>query len=496
MKRSRPYGRILILMIISQLLLTGFVFQWLRSQYMKQRMTLQVDLKHLYLDSQEEMIDSLLISQYVEPVLADSSIHYLRLNEHLPVYGNIDSALKNINTYHEASGRIGKAFITVDIKRDSLPADSELIDLRRSGLNEEMLLRSIRLIIEQSDDSAVDRNGYFWFKNAAMIDTIGFKRSYKARLDEGGMDFNINWMSISPDAHINFSGKELLIQAGLVDCLPAVSVTHYQAYLLGKIFPQIIFAIVLTLLTASAFVIAYQSLRRQAQLNAIRNDFISNITHELKTPISTVKVVIESLRRYDIKKDKAKSSEYLNLASLETQRLEDLINKVLDQSFMEESGHQIDLKIINLQESIQGVLDSMKPRLEAEAGSITFAPGEGDFNIKGDELYIQGVLINLIDNSLKYADRAPEIEIGLFKSGTFVCIEVKDNGPGIPEKYQKKIFEKFFRIPANDVHNVKGYGLGLSFSSLVMNLHKGYIDVKNLKEGCLFTLKFPIEKSE
>jgi len=414
----------------------------------------------------------------------------------MPAYSGFDTVITRIGDGSKEPGRINNAFVTIDIKGDSTGFGNSLKETGRELINEEMLLRSIRLIIERSDDSLANRNNYFWFGDKCIIDTTGFKRSYLTRLDEGGMEFDVKWRSFSTDGHIGSHGRDLVVQAGLIEILPVASVSHYRQYLLGKIFTQILFALVLILLTASAFVIAYRSLRAQAQLNAVRNDFISNITHELKTPVSTVKVVLESLRRYDMKKDHVKAGEYLDLASQETKRLEGLINKVLDQSFMEDSGHQVDFRPINLSELIQGTLESIKPRMDADGGRIIFVPEKGKFNISGDELYIQGVLTNLIDNSLKYTDKIPKIEIRLTESDRYVCVEIMDNGPGIPEKYHKKIFEKFFRIPSNNIHNVKGYGLGLSFSSLVMDLHQGSIDVRNLEEGCLFRLIFPTEKGE
>ena len=109
-----------------------------------------------------------------------------------------------------------------------------------------------------------------------------------------------------------------------------------------------------------------------------------------------------------------------------------------------------------------------------------------------DKLHIEGVLINLLDNSLKYGNEKPEIAISLKETGKELILTVSDNGPGIPEEYINKVFEKFFRVPRGNQHNVKGYGLGLSYAALVMQQHKGIIEVTNRAEGgCMFTLHFP-----
>ena len=122
---------------------------------------------------------------------------------------------------------------------------------------------------------------------------------------------------------------------------------------------------------------------------------------------------------------------------------------------------------------------------------MSLAPEKTDLKISGDRLYITGVLINLIDNAIKYSDQEPVIKVLSTRTANEIRVEINDNGPGIPEEYQKRIFDKFFRVPNENIHNVKGYGLGLSFASLVMNLHKGSIEVRNLNPGCSFLLKFP-----
>ena len=290
-------------------------------------------------------------------------------------------------------------------------------------------------------------------------DTTIFKVHFSGRLARAGMNLNLSW-GINKKSAIMRQKKTLYLNPVNPFSLPAVSVTHYNKYLAGKIFPQMLFGLTLIFVTALAFWLSYRSIRDHVVMNSLRNEFISNISHELKTPVATLSVALESLRKFNMKDEPAIMEEYLKLASLETKRLEELISRVLDHSILEENNYQLNFSAIEISRLISEVTEIMKPRLGAD-GAIEFLPSKEKINIMGDPLFLRGVLINLVDNSIKYCDKAPVIRILAGKNDGFAFIEVVDNGPGIPADYQKKIFEKFFRLPSGNVHNVKGYGLGL-----------------------------------
>ena len=224
----------------------------------------------------------------------------------------------------------------------------------------------------------------------------------------------------------------------------------------------------------------------------MRNNFISNISHELKTPVSTVKIALEALRNFDLKHDPVIAEEYLEMSSKEIRRLELLITKVLDNSIIEQDRARIRFEKTNLADLIRGAIESLKPRINEANALVNFDPSN-PLIVDADPLYLQGVIINLFDNSLKYSNDNPEIEVVLSEDNGNAVIVVSDNGPGIPEQFRKKVFEKFFRIPTSDIHNVKGYGLGLSYVALIIEMHNGTIEVKNNNTGCSFIIKIPIK---
>jgi signal transduction histidine kinase len=184
------------------------------------------------------------------------------------------------------------------------------------------------------------------------------------------------------------------------------------------------------------------------------------------------------------------------MAGQEMNRLDQLISKVLDQSLIGEQKQVIQPRLSDLNHLIKNVLLSLQPRLNSRNATVRFDSSEIQESVMVDPLHFEGVLINLIDNSLKYGPENPEIEIRLWQGNGSTFIEVSDNGSGIPKEYISRVFDKFFRVPTGDTHNIKGYGLGLSFAALVMKQHQGTITVRNNElAGCTFTLRFPLKKA-
>jgi signal transduction histidine kinase len=490
MKPVYQTPKALILMVVSQILLTGFVFQWLISQHNAEIKRLSGELDQIYLSSHDEMIDSILYRQVVKPALSGTKFKSGTTNT------NFKRLKKSANTFAfgiQSDSLYFKkkepSIITLRVNKvkDTTKSESNATVITEAG--SDFLLRSVRLFIGNSKDTI----GSFNELGDSILmycDTAIFRTSFTRRLFSSGKHFKITWSKTSAEQEHSKIRSAMIISPGTGFNLPGAFITGYQGYIIRNITPQIIFGLILVVITGLAFFVAYKNLRNQMILNKIREEFINNMTHELKTPVSTVKIALESLLRFNMKNDPAVTEEYLNLASLETNRLENLINKVLDQTFLEGNFNPVSFQKIDLFPLIEEVIRIMTPRLEGR-GSINFIPEKGGLFLIGDRLLLQGVLLNLVDNSIKYNDKIPEITIKSKESGGNVEITVTDNGPGIPVEFRKRIFEKFFRIPSGNIHNAKGYGLGLSFAALVMKIHKGVIELLPDNKGCSFILKFP-----
>lgn len=272
-----------------------------------------------------------------------------------------------------------------------------------------------------------------------------------------------------------------------------VNVSNITRFVLGKMWPQLLVSLLLVGVTVLSFTLLLRNLVKQRKLTQIKNDFISNITHELKTPIATVSVAIEALRSFDALSDPQRTKEYLAISSNELQRLSFLVDKVLKLSMFEK--HQIELKeeTVDLSQLVNEVVNSMKLQFEKYRAKVNVQIPGYQYNINADRLHITSVLFNLVDNALKYGKENPSIHIELKEDQQHVLLSVTDNGIGIPTEYRKKVFEKFFRVPSGDTHNVKGYGLGLSYVAYVIQRHYGSIEVESqLSIGSRFIIKLPL----
>lgn len=267
---------------------------------------------------------------------------------------------------------------------------------------------------------------------------------------------------------------------------------NVRPYLFLQISPQLIFSLALTVLTTAAFLMMYRSMRSQQRLMELKNDFISNITHELKTPVTTVSVALEALKNFKGLENPQTTKEYLDIAQSELNRLTLLTDKVLKTAVFDHRGLNFEQEQVDLHKTVDQILHSMKLIFDKQKAQVTFEKKGDSFTIRGGSVHITNVIYNLLDNALKYSGGEPQISIQLEENDNQVILKVADKGIGISAEYKKKIFEKFFRVPTGDVHNIKGYGLGLSYVESVVRSHRGLIDVVSRPgEGSVFTISLP-----
>jgi two-component system, OmpR family, phosphate regulon sensor histidine kinase PhoR len=254
--------------------------------------------------------------------------------------------------------------------------------------------------------------------------------------------------------------------------------------------------VLLIALTIASFLFIFKNLVTQQRLADIKNDFISNITHELKTPIATVNVAIEALRNFGGLYDPERTKEYLDISASELQRLSLLVDKVLKISMFEKKEITLEKEKFDLVKLSREVMDSMKLQFEQQNAVTALEISGENFIIQADKLHMTSVIYNLLDNALKYSKENPHISVYIFDRSQYVELRVSDNGIGIANEYRSKIFEQFFRVPGGDKHNIKGYGLGLSYVNHIIRRHQGFIEVESeLGKGSTFTVKVPFEEA-
>jgi signal transduction histidine kinase len=264
--------------------------------------------------------------------------------------------------------------------------------------------------------------------------------------------------------------------------------------LISRISTEIFFSIFLTALTGSAFFLMYRSMRNQQRLVNSKNDFINNVTHELKTPVATVSVALEALQNFNAADNPNLTREYLEIAQRELKRLNEITDRILKTSVLE---NEISLsnERCDLDDLTQRVVADMKILLDQRKARVSYSKEGSDFLICCDPYRIYQMIENLIDNALKYSTDVPVIDIAVASTEGSIKLSIRDEGIGIEKEYYRRIFEKFFRIPTGDVHNIKGYGLGLSYVYNLVNTLDGKITVKSAPgQGTTFTIELPKTK--
>ncbi|MEO6851964.1 MAG: HAMP domain-containing sensor histidine kinase, partial [Mucilaginibacter sp.] len=233
------------------------------------------------------------------------------------------------------------------------------------------------------------------------------------------------------------------------------------------------------------------SILRQKKISEMKMDFINNMTHEFKTPVSTIMIASEALKDKEIVEDKSRVARLANIIFEENQRLGSHIERVLNIARIEKNDFRLDIKQIDVNEMVTTVLDSMELKLQKHHVIANLKLEAQNAIIEADELHFSNVLYNLIDNAIKYSPEVPEITIGTCNKNNQIVISVADKGIGMNRDQQAKIFEQFYRIPTGNLHDVKGFGLGLSYVNTIVKRLNGTISVRSEKEkGSEFELKF------
>ncbi len=316
--------------------------------------------------------------------------------------------------------------------------------------------------------------------------------SFDARLKEEGLkdlDFTVSRL----DSTAVNSKEPNEVTIGFAKPIAfRLSLDNEMSYILKKLTLPILFSLFLVGITIISFVLLYRNLAKQRRLAELKNEFISNITHELKTPIATVGVAIEALKNFNAISDPARTKEYLDISQNELQRLGLLVDKVLKLSMFEKKEMELKKEQFDCKMLAEEVMSSMRLQFEKYHARVSLHTEGDNFVVEADKLHITSVIYNLLDNALKYSQENPVIDVYLRSNPEFIEFSVSDNGIGIPPAYKEKVFDKFFRVPTGDKHNIKGYGLGLSYVSEVIKRHRGDIKVESeLGKGSTFTAKFP-----
>ncbi|MBT1706056.1 sensor histidine kinase [Chryseosolibacter indicus] len=481
MKR-RKHALIITMMTSSVMLLLVLQFIWLRLTYNDAKENFRRDTGILFRSTVLGMYD----------VLIEKSIESIRDTIQLT---QPHSPYKSSKPLGSGSLLIDSITTYLQIEKQANDANLFIIGARKDTLSHMLAPKRRRVIIRDYHRSSIPN-----FKHDSLqVDSIVYhlKEGLKKQFSESYSDLKFAVNTVDAKACCppeRFENKRFIAEVVMLNPEKGYMIVFSGAgkLLLKAIAPQILFSIFLTFLTVAAFYIMYKSLRSQERLMQLKNAFISNVTHELKTPVATVSVALEALRNFNALNNPHKTQEYLEIAHQELNRLTLMTDKILKTTVFENNGIKLRIENIEFDLLIEQVLSSMKPVFEQRHVQLIYKKEGTEFISKGSETDLTNVFYNVVDNAIKYSKEGAVISIILHSNAEQIELAIIDNGIGIPKAYQKKIFEKFFRVPIGDIHNTKGYGLGLSFVASVIKSHRGTIHVKSEPgNGTNFTIVLP-----
>lgn len=236
---------------------------------------------------------------------------------------------------------------------------------------------------------------------------------------------------------------------------------------------------------------------RQKKISEMKTDFINNMTHEFKTPVATIMIASESLRDKEIASNEARVNKLANIIYDENVRLGSHIERVLNIARLEKENLNIERTKVHINALMTDVLESMHLQLEKAGGTLQVDLSAKHDVVIGDELHLSNVMFNLLDNAIKYSTETPDITVRSYSTKNSVAFSVTDKGVGMSKDHQEKIFDQFYRIPTGNIHNVKGFGLGLSYVNNIIKILNGKISVKSERDkGTQFEVTLPLHATE
>ena len=270
-----------------------------------------------------------------------------------------------------------------------------------------------------------------------------------------------------------------------------------EKYLLSSMWIMLFATAALLVVVMLLFSYSLSTMYKQKKLSDMKSDFINNMTHELKTPISTISLACEALKDPDMVKNQGASGGYVDMIRQENRRLGILVENVLRTSVFEQGKVILNRKRTDVHGLISQVIANMQIQARQRKGTIIANLDAADPIVMVDALHLSNIIYNLLDNALKYCDREPQIEVSTASNHQSFKLIVKDNGIGIARNHQTRVFDKLFRVPTGNIHNVKGFGLGLSYVKNVIEMHEGAVDVQSEPgKGSIFTVTIPNQHAE
>ncbi len=300
---------------------------------------------------------------------------------------------------------------------------------------------------------------------------------------------------LEPLVALSKAGHRMRLQSSAMRAEPQflhIRFPDKDTFIMSSVWPMLLTSGSLMLIIMAAFAFTIYIILRQKKISEIKNDFISNMTHELKTPVSTIALACEALEDPDMRTVKGSSDRFISMIKEENKRLGVLVENVLQTAIVDKGELRLKKETLEMHGLIRHSADAVQLALKKRGGSISFDLRAHDDQILADPTHMQNVIENLIDNAMKYSPNSPEISISTWLEGDRFSLVVSDKGIGISKEHQKRIFDTLYRVPTGNTHDVKGFGLGLSYVKAVVEAHRGGVSaMSDLGKGTDIRIELP-----
>jgi two-component system, OmpR family, phosphate regulon sensor histidine kinase PhoR len=364
------------------------------------------------------------------------------------------------------------------------------LDFRRHSVMHRFSKEEIKNIIREELLRTGMRDVQFEFtvtdNNIASGDQITTENFFKFYADSANnLSHTVVLQPSSGSELENFAPQEYLV----------IIVPHQNAIIFRQLTWFIIGAIIFTLIIITAFFLTLRTLFVQKKLGEIKSDFINNMTHEFKTPLATISLAVDALKNEKVVGNKEKTDYFTGVIKEENKRMNKQVETILQAALLDKQEVQLNLKKLSAHELINNALNNIALPLNEREGELIVKLDAAKDMVMADDVHFTNFINNLLDNALKYSKEKPIIKLSTTDAGNILLIKIEDNGIGMNKETLSHIFEKFYRAHTGNVHDVKGFGLGLSYVKTMVDAHKGHIKVESvLGKGSTFTISIPLAK--
>lgn len=370
-----------------------------------------------------------------------------------------------------------------------ITTDKMNFDFRKNSVIQRFSKEEIAAIIRQSLDANNEKKLSFEFAvtegtyTGDQVESANFSKFYNDSVNNVNQILPLN--PAGGSANENLVPQEYLV----------IIVPHQSTIIFQQITWFIVGAVIFTLIIITAFFITIRTLLRQKKLGEIKSDFINNMTHEFKTPLATISLAVDALKNDKVAGNKEKTDYFTGVIKEENKRMNKQVETILQAALLDKQEVQLNLKKLSAHHLITSALNNIALPISERNGELLVKLNAEKDVIMADEVHFTNFVNNLLDNALKYSKDNPVIRLTTSNSGNLIRIKIEDNGIGMNKETLSRIFEKFYRAHTGNVHNVKGFGLGLSYVKTMVEAHKGTIKAESIPgKGSCFTISFPLVK--